>query len=206
MKPKTSSERRTAFVVAFTFAVMVAELSVGLLSHSMALTADGVHMGSHVLVLGLNWGAYVLVRRLKEKGKDQYSSNRILNLSAWTSGIFLMLMAVFIIVEAVERLLEPSVDIATGQALVVAGIGLAANLICASALHDHHRDLNSRAAYLHILSDVLTEVGVIAGLICAWLWHITFIDAIVAVVASIIVMRWAIGLLRTTGKALTQDS
>lgn len=93
--------KRTAFVVVFTFIVMVAELGVGLYSHSMALTADGVHMGSHVLVLGLNWGAYVLVRRLQKKGNDHYDGDKILSLSAWTSGIFLLLMAFFIIGEAV---------------------------------------------------------------------------------------------------------
>lgn len=199
------SERRTAFVVLFTLVVMIAELSVGLLSHSMALTADGVHMGSHVLVLGLNWAAYILVRRLKARGLDKYDSDRILNLSAWTSGVFLLLMAIFIIVEAAERLASPDVDISTTEALAVAGVGLIANLICASALHNHHQDLNSRAAYLHILSDVLTEIGVIVGLICAKLWNITFIDGLVAFVAAIVVIRWAIQLLRTTGKALIEN-
>lgn len=202
MSSKNISEKRTAFVVVFTFLVMVAELSVGLMSHSMALTADGVHMGSHVLVLGLNWAAYVLVRRLEKRGKDRYSGDRILSLSAWTSGIFLLVMAVFIVVEAVERLTEPQYDIATSQALAVAGIGLVANIICATALHGHHQDLNSHAAYLHIVSDVLTEVGAIIGLLCAKLWGINFIDAAVALVAAVIVIRWAIKLLTATGKAL----
>lgn len=202
MKQTDISERRTAFVVIFTFIVMVAELSVGLVSHSMALTADGVHMGSHVLVLGLNWAAYVLVRHLSRRGLDKYSGDRILSLSAWTSGIFLLLMAVFIIVEALERLAGPHVGISTGQALAVACIGLVANLICASALHNHHADLNSHAAYLHILSDVLTEIGAIIGLICAMLWDITYIDAVVALLAAVIVIRWAIKLLCTTGKSL----
>lgn len=202
MKQTDISERRTAFVVVFTFIVMLAELGVGIMSNSMALTADGVHMGSHVLVLGLNWAAYVLVRRLKKSGKDRYSGDRILALSAWTSGIFLLMMAVFIIVEAIERLLEPDVDISTTEALAVAGVGLVANLICASALHNHDNDLNSHAAYLHILSDVLTEVGVIIGLVCAVLWSITFIDGIVALIAAIVVITWAVRLLKKTGKEL----
>lgn len=113
MGKENTSEKRTAFVVVFTFCVMIAELTVGLLSHSMALTADGVHMGSHVVVLGMNWGAYVLVRRLRRRGGDKYDGDRILSLSAWTSGIFLLLMAVFIVVEAGERLLSPDVSIST---------------------------------------------------------------------------------------------
>lgn len=199
------SERRTAFVVVFTFFVMIAELTVGILSHSMALTADGVHMGSHVLVLGLNWAAYILVRRLERRKSDQYNSQRILSLSAWTSGIFLLVMAIFIVVEAIERLTGPHVEISSMQAFIVAGIGLVANIICASALHGHHDDLNSHAAYLHIVSDVLTEIGVIIGLICATLWNITYIDTVVALIAAVIVIRWAINLLRTTAIALVKN-
>lgn len=196
------SERRTAFVVVFTFVVMAAELAVGALSHSVALTADGVHMGLHVLVLGLNWAAYVLVRRLNKGGGRKYDGEKILSLSAWTSGIFLLLAAVYIVVEAGTRLLGPHVAITTTQALIVAAIGLVANVICALTLHNHHNDLNSHAAYLHILSDVLTEIGVIVGLVCAALWGITFIDGVVALVAALVVARWALKLLKTTGRAL----
>ena len=197
------NERRTAFVVLFTFLVMLAELTVGMISRSMALTADGVHMGSHVLVLGLNWGAYILVKRLKRNGNEHYDSDKILSLSAWTSGIFLLLMAVFIIVESIERISgQHHHDIATGQAMIVACIGLVANIICATALHGHHQDLNNHAAYLHIVSDVLTELGVIIGLVCAKVWNITFIDTIVAFIAAIVVLRWAVNLLRTTGRSL----
>jgi cobalt-zinc-cadmium efflux system protein len=203
MEQTEISERRTAFVVIFTFFVMVAELSVGFFSHSMALQADGLHMGSHVLVLGLNWGAFILVNRLQRKGTKKYDKERILNLSAWTSGIFLMIMAVFIITETIERINGPHVHIAAMEALVVAAIGLVANIICASVLRGHHQDLNSHAAYLHILSDVLTKIGVIIGLICAKMWHITFIDAIVAVIAAIVVIRWAWRLMLTAGKELT---
>lgn len=202
---KATAERRTAFVVVFTFVVMLAELSVGTLSHSMALTADGVHMGAHVVVLGINWAAYVLVRHLQRKDNRRYDRGRILNLSAWTSGIFLLLMALFIIVETAERLFHPAAEIATAQALAVAAVGLVANLVCAWALHGHHQDLNSRAAYLHILSDVLTEVGAIVGIVCAWLWQVTFVDSAVALIAAVVVVRWAVRLLAATGKALAAD-
>ena len=94
---RSSQEKRTAFVVIFAFCVMIAEVIVGLSSHSMALFADGVHMGSHVLVIGLNWAAYILVRRLENKGTTHYDTEKILNLSAFTSGILLILMAIFII-------------------------------------------------------------------------------------------------------------
>ena len=203
---RTSQEKRTAFVVVFTFVMMLAEVVVGLLSHSMALFADGVHMGSHVLVIGLNWAAYVLVRRLENKGTTQYDSDKILNLSAFTSGIFLILMAVFIIVEAIERLTSNEGFLNYGFALSTAIVGLIANTISASVLHGHHgtTDYNSHAAYLHVLSDALTEIGAIIGLLCAMFWNISWIDSLVAVVSAIVVLRWAKRLLWDTGRALTK--
>jgi cation diffusion facilitator family transporter len=203
---RTSQEKRTAFVVVFTFVMMLAEVVVGLLSHSMALFADGVHMGSHVLVIGLNWAAYVLVRRLENKGTTQYDSDKILNLSAFTSGIFLILMAVFIIVEAIERLTSNEGFLNYGFALGTAIVGLIANTISASVLHGHHgtTDYNSHAAYLHVLSDALTEIGAIIGLLCAMFWNITWIDSLVAIVSAIVVLRWAKRLLWDTGRALTK--
>ncbi len=203
---RTSQEKRTAFVVVFTFVMMLAEVVVGLLSHSMALFADGIHMGSHVLVIGLNWAAYVLVRRLESKGTTQYDSDKILNLSAFTSGIFLILMAVFIIVEAIERLTSNEGFLNYGFALSTAIVGLIANTISASVLHGHHgtTDYNSHAAYLHVLSDALTEIGAIIGLLCAMFWNITWIDSLVAVVSAIVVLRWAKRLLWDTGRALTK--
>ena len=203
---RTSQEKRTAFVVVFTFVMMLAEVVVGFLSHSMALFADGVHMGSHVLVIGLNWAAYVLVRRLESKGTTQYDSDKILNLSAFTSGIFLILMAVFIIVEAIERLTSNEGILNYGFALGTAIVGLIANTISASVLHGHHgtTDYNSHAAYLHVLSDALTEIGAIIGLPRAMFWNITWIDSLVAVVSAIVVLRWAKRLLWDTGRALTK--
>lgn len=203
---RTSQEKRTAFVVVFTFVMMLAEVVVGLLSHSMALFADGIHMGSHVLVIGLNWAAYVLVRRLESKGTTQYDSDKILSLSAFTSGIFLILMAVFIIVEAIERLTSNEGILNYGFALGTAIVGLIANTISASVLHGHHgtTDYNSHAAYLHVLSDALTEIGAIIGLLCAMFWNISWIDSLVAVVSAIVVLRWAKRLLWDTGRALTK--
>ena len=123
---RSAQEKRTAFVVIFTFCMMLAEIIVGLTSYSMALFADGVHMGSHVLVIGLNWGAYVLVRRLNSKDATQYDGDKILNLSAFTSGIFLVLMAVFIITEAIERLTSGCTIINYEFALATAFVGLIA--------------------------------------------------------------------------------
>lgn len=202
-----SKERRTGFVVVFTLLTMIAEISVGLFSHSMALFADGVHMGSHVLVIGLNWGAYVLVRHLERSRPESYDSGRILSLSAFASGIFLLLLAVFIVVEAAGRLSSGSGAIGSYPfALSVAGVGLVVNIVCAAILHGRKgdTDYNIHAAYLHILADALTEIGAIFGIVCAMVWGITWIDAVVAVASSAVVIRWAWRLLWDTGRALTR--
>lgn len=100
---KSRGEKRTAFVVAFSAVTMVLEIAIGLFSNSMALLADGIHMGSHVLAIGLSWGAYVLVRRLQKKDACGVDGDKVLSLSAYTSGVLLLIFALFIVVEAIER-------------------------------------------------------------------------------------------------------
>lgn len=185
---------------------MVLEIFFGLISNSMALLADGIHMGSHVLAIGLSWGAYILVRRLERKHTANIENTRVLSLSAYTSGVLLLLFALFIIVEAVERLLSPAVEIRYTEAMLVAAIGMVVNIICALVLHDKyghtHDDYNRHSAYLHVLADALTSLGAIFGLICAMVWNITWIDPLVAFVCSVVIIRWAKKLLYDTGKAL----
>lgn len=202
---KSQDEKKTAFVVLFSAVIMVLEIFFGLFSNSMALLADGIHMGSHVLAIGLSWGAYVLVRHLKRKQADNIDSEKVLTLAAYTSGILLLLFAIFIIVEAVERFFVPNLEIRYLEAMVVAAIGLIVNIICALVLHDKsgHDDYNRHSAYLHVLADALTSIGAIFGLICAMIWNITWIDTIVALICSAVIIRWATRMLFDTSKILT---
>ena len=207
---KSQGEKKTAFVVLFSAATMVLEIFFGLFSNSMALLADGIHMGSHVLAIGLSWGAYVLVRRLEKKHADNVDSDKVLALSAYTSGVLLLMFALFIIIEAAERFFSPSVEIRYVEAMVVAAIGMVVNIICAFVLHEkhghEHEDYNRHSAYLHVLADALTSLGDIFGLRCAMIWDIIWIDTIVALVCSLVIIRWAKNLLFDTGKALTSKS
>ncbi len=194
-------------MVTFSAVTMVLEIVFGLFSNSMALLADGIHMGSHVLAIGLSWGAYVLVRRLQEKDVHTLDSNKVLALSAYTSGVLLLVFALFIIVEAVERFFIPLVEIRYGEAMIVAAIGMVVNIICAFALHDGHGhgDYNRHSAYLHVLADALTSLGAIFGLLCAMIWNIVWIDTLVAFVCSLVIVRWAKNLLFDTGKLLVSN-
>ncbi len=206
VKPgKSQSEKKTAFVVLFSATTMILEIIFGLFSKSMALLADGIHMGSHVLAIGLSWGAYVLVRHLESKRAENVDKDKVLSLSAYTSGVLLLVFALFIIVEAVERFFTPVVEIRYTEAMVVAAIGMVVNIICAIVLHDkhEHEDYNRHSAYLHVLADALTSLGAIFGLICAMIWNIIWIDTLVALVCSLVIIRWAKNLLLYTGKTLT---
>lgn len=204
---KSQNEKKTAFVVLFSAAMMVLEIIFGLFSKSMALLADGIHMGSHVLAIGLSWGAYILVRHLEKKDTHQVDTEKVLSLSAYTSGILLLVFALFILVEAAERFFSPTVEIRYTEAMIVAAIGMVVNIICAFVLHDTHghQDYNRHSAYLHVLADALTSLGAIFGLICAMIWNIIWIDTLVAVVCSLVIIRWAKNLLFDTGKALTSQ-
>lgn len=207
---KSQGEKKTAFVVLFSATTMIVEIFFGLFSNSMALLADGIHMGSHVLAVGLSWGAYVLVRRLEKKQIDNVDNSKVLSLSAYTSGVLLLMFALFIIVEAAERCFSPIMEIRYTEAMIVAAIGMAVNIICAFVLHEKHEegheDYNRHSAYLHVLADALTSLGAIFGLICAMIWDIIWIDTLVALVCSLVIIRWAKNLLFDTGKELTSKS
>lgn len=196
-------EKNTLWVVLLTAITMFVEIIYGITTKSMALLADGIHMGSHVFAIGLSWVAYVFVRRVSESEKFQGNSNKILSLSGFSSGLILMIFAFFILVEAIQRFINP-VDIVYKDAILVAIIGLVINIASAFLLHhkEEHTDHNIKAAYLHVVADALTSVSAIVGLIVAMIWDIAYIDTLVAVASSIVIIKWSIGLLIESGKTL----
>ncbi|RZT91298.1 cation diffusion facilitator family transporter [Ancylomarina subtilis] len=197
------NQKKTSWVVVLTFLTMLVEIFFGITSGSMALLADGIHMGSHVLAIGLSWLAYLIVRRVSRKGKFTGDKNKILSLSGYSSGLMLLIFAIVIMVEAIERFFYP-VSINFKEAIFVAIIGLIVNIISAFLLHhDHeHSDHNIRAAYLHVIADALTSLSAILGLTVAMIWDIPFIDTIAAILSSLVIIKWAIGLLKGSGSVL----
>jgi cation diffusion facilitator family transporter len=203
VNPIEKFERKTRLVVLLTAAAMIVEIIAGILTGSMALLADGIHMGSHVLAIGLSWIAYIIVRRLSGKEKYDKSTTKILSLAGYTSGVILLLFAILIIVQAVGRFIDP-VDIVYREAIIVAIAGLAVNVVSAFLLHHDRKesDHNIRAAYLHVLADSITSLAAITGLTAAMIWNITYIDTVAALVSSMVIIKWAVGLLKDSGRAL----
>ena len=196
-------ERKTLYVVLITALTMVVEITFGLITRSMALLADGIHMGSHVLAIGLSWIAYVIVRKINSKGTFNGKTGKILSLSGYSSGLMLLIFAFVILTESIKRFFRPA-EILFVEAIMIAFIGLVVNIVSAFLLHhkDEHSDHNIRAAYLHVLADALTSLVAIIGLSAAMIWGIPWLDAVGAIISSFVIIKWSIDLLRDSGKVL----
>ena len=200
---KHQHEKKTLWVVLLTAITMVVEIIFGITTNSMALLADGIHMGSHVLAIGLSWLTYVIIRRISKSKRFNGNSNKILSLSGYSSGLMLLIFAVVIVVEAVGRFFSPS-DIVYKEAILVAIIGLVVNIASAFLLHHDHAnsDHNIKAAYLHVIADAVTSLSAILGLVVAMVWDIPIIDTIAAILSSLVIIKWSIGLLKDSGSVL----
>lgn len=196
-------ETKTLYVVVLTAITMVVEVVFGLSTRSMALLADGIHMGSHVFAIGMSWIAYIIVRKVSIKEEFKGNSGKILSLSGYSSGLMLLIFAFGILFQAVQRLWNPG-DIHFIEAILVAFIGLAVNIASAFILHHEHEhsDHNIRAAYLHVMADALTSITAIIGLTAAMLWNILWFDALSAIISSFVIIRWSVRLLKDSGKVL----
>jgi cation diffusion facilitator family transporter len=214
------AERNTRWVVWLTATMMVAEIAGGWIFNSMALLADGWHMSSHALALGLSVLAYAAARRFAQDPRFAFGTWKIEILGGYTSAIFLVAVAGLMVYQSVERLLAPT-PIRYDQAIAIAMLGLVVNLVCAWLLrdgqdhhhhhhHDHHhaghahahQDLNLRAAYLHVLADAATSVFAILALFGGKLWGAAWLDPVMGLVGATLVSVWAYGLVRDTGRVL----
>jgi cation diffusion facilitator family transporter len=208
------AEARARAAAGITALFMAVEIVAGLAFHSMALLADGVHMATHVGALGLAAGAYWLARRHVANTRFTFGSGKFGDLAAFASAVVLGVIAVGVAVESVERLFAP-VAVDYRNALIIATIGLAVNVICAFILadshdhdhghgHDHHhaRDHNMRAAYIHVLADAATSVLALAALAGGLFFGLRWLDPLVGCVGAGVIASWSYGLVRDSGMIL----
>jgi cation diffusion facilitator family transporter len=206
--------------------MMVVEIVAGTVFGSMALLADGWHMSSHALALGVAAGAYALARRYAHDARFTFGTWKIEVLGGYTSAVLLMGVAGYMGFESIRRLIEPA-PIRFDEAIPVAVLGLAVNVVSAWLLatgeagHDHahrhgrpddhgrpradhprHRDLNLRAAYLHVVADAATSVLAVAALIGGRYLGATWLDPFMGLVGTVLIGRWAWSLMRESGRVL----
>jgi cation diffusion facilitator family transporter len=223
---RTQSQRKTAIVVVITLITMIVEIVAGWLFGSMALLADGWHMGTHAAALTISVAAYAIARRHASDHRYAFGTWKVEVLGAYTSAIVLGIVGLCMVWASVQRLLHP-VHIQYGHALAVAVVGLVVNAVCALVLqggghshhghshgHEHahesehahdehgHGDLNLRSAYLHVLADALTSVLAIGALLGARYANAVWLDPAMGLLGAALVTRWSVLLLRDTSAVL----
>lgn len=201
--------------------MMLLEVAGGWIFNSMALLADGWHMSSHMLALGLAYMAYRAARHYARDARFSFGTWKIEILAGYSSAILLIVVAIFMAFHSAERLMFP-VPIHYDEAIPIAVLGLIVNLVCAWLLHDHHHhhhhehehgqdhgahhghhhDLNQKAAFLHVVADAVTSVLAIIALIAGKYMGWSFLDALLGIAGAVLVARWAVGLIQETGKTL----
>lgn len=223
-----AGERGTRLVMWITAAMMVVEIAAGWWFNSMALLADGWHMSSHALAIGLSAFAYSAARKYAKDPRFAFGTWKIEILAGYTSAVFLLGIAALMTFSSIERIFSPE-PIHYRDAVIIAVIGLIVNVVCAFILGDahhhgehghhhghehhdqghhhddeahHHHDLNLRSAYLHVIADAATSVLAIAALVGGWLYGWAWLDPVMGIVGAVLVAVWARNLIVETSKVL----
>jgi len=182
----------TALIAIASFAAI--EFIIGYWSHSLALQAESGHLLSDSFALGLSLLAAWIVQR--QANRAEIASGRIEAAAAIFNGLGLLAIAIWIAMEALSRLQSPPSEILSFPMLVTAGLGLGVNSFNAFLLHDSsHHDLNVRGAFLHILADLISSIGVIIAAIAVWLMHWLWADGAVGLFVSVLIFSSAIPLI-----------
>jgi len=216
-------ERRTKLVLVLTFLTMALEITAGYLFGSMALLADGWHMGTHVAAFMITLFAYRYSRIHAHDNTFAFSPGKVAVLGGFASSVALGIVALIMMIESAERLFTPHI-IHFNEAIAVASFGLLINLICALLLKEHHHhsptkrkdrqghthhhahDHNLKAAYLHVLADALTSVLAIIALAFGKYYGWNWLDPVMGMVGALVITRWAVVLIQETSPVLLDES
>ncbi len=212
MDRRRPAETRTLVVVCLTLVTMVAEVAAGIAFGSMALLADGIHMASHAVALGIGLLVYIYTRRLAGDPRLAFGSGKLNALGGYSSGFLLGIFALVMLYESIARLITP-VPIRFDLAILVAVIGLVVNGVSILLLrdahdheegheHDHHGDHNLSSALYHVLADALTSVLAVAALLVGKYFGAVWLDPAMGIVGAGVVLWWAWGLIRSSGGVL----
>jgi cation diffusion facilitator family transporter len=212
------NQRKMLWVIIISFITMVVEIVTGKLTGSMALLADGWHMGSHVAALFLSYLVYQMARSKSFNAHFTFGSAKLYSLGGYTSAIGLAIIAIFMGSESISRFLNP-VTIEFNEALMVCVIGLVVNLLSAWILndhhhhddhdhdhshddHDHHHDHNHQSALAHVLADALTSVTAMVALLIGKYYGILWMDPLIGVLGALVILKWSFSLIQNAAHEL----
>ena len=211
-------ERRTLQVLALTAVTMVVEISAGMIFGSMALLADGWHMGTHVAAFLITIFAYRFARKHSEDPSFAFGTGKVSVLGGFASAVALAVVALMMAIESLQRIIVPH-EIHFNEAISVAVLGLIVNIASAFLLQGHHEhenhhghdhkqrhDHNLRSAYMHVLADAMTSVLAIIALTSGKFFGWSWLDPFMGIVGAIVITRWAYSLLRDTSPILLDES
>lgn len=220
-----AGEKRTVYVLILTAITMVVEIIAGTAFGSMALLADGWHMGTHVAAFAIAIFAYRYARKHLNNPAFAFGTGKVNVLGGFASAVALAVVALLMLVESAHRFIEPQA-IRFNEAIFIACLGLFINLVSAVILkdshthdhhdHDHHHghehhghehhDHNLRAAYMHVLADALTSLFAIVALLSGKYFGWNWMDPLMGIVGALIITRWSLGLLKQTSPILLDSS
>jgi cation diffusion facilitator family transporter len=184
---------------------MVLEIAVGTWSGSMALLADGWHMGTHSAAFLIAIFTYSYTKKHAKDRSFSFGTGKVNHLGGFASAVALAIIALLMAIESVQRLLDPQM-IRFNEAIAIAFLGLIVNIISVWVLHDDHdhhgHDHNLKAAYFHVLADTLTSVLAIAALFAGKLVGLIWMDAVVGIVGAAVIGKWAVGLIKSSSQVL----
>lgn len=221
-----SAQNKSKVKIVFwlTTIIMVLEIAAGTWSGSMALLADGWHMGTHSAAFLIAIFAYSYAKKNANNKSFSFGTGKVNYLGGFASAIALAIVALLMILESVQRIIEPN-NIHFNEAIIVAIVGLIVNIVSAFILkddHDHHHhdhghghgdsdhhhdhDHNMKAAYLHVLADALTSVLAIVALLTGKYMGIIWIDPVMGIVGAIVILHWSYGLIKESSSVLLDKS
>lgn len=216
-----SAQNKSKVKIVFwlTTIIMVLEIAAGTWSGSMALLADGWHMGTHSAAFLIAIFAYSYAKKNANNRSFSFGTGKVNYLGGFASAIALAIVALLMVVESVQRIIEPN-NIYFNEAIIVAVVGLIVNIVSAFILkddhhhHDHHgdsdhhhdHDHNMKAAYLHVLADALTSVLAIVALLTGKYMGIIWIDPVMGIVGAIVILHWSYGLIKESSTVLLDKS
>jgi cobalt-zinc-cadmium efflux system protein len=191
------------FAVILTVLILLLEAIGGILTNSLALLSDAGHVFADIFALGLSWVALVL-SGLPPNHRKSYGYFRAEVLAAAINGVTLFLVALWIFYEAIGRISSP-VPVKSLEMFLIALVGLAVNLIIMLKLKGSiHQSLNVKSAFLHVLGDMLSSVGVIVGGIIMLVTQFYIVDPIISILIGLIILRGAVGVLKECSDILLE--